>query len=404
MVELKRRRLLTGGAAALAAGAALTQCDPAQSAVVVGFGSQVVPFHGAHQAGIATPAQAHALFVALDLRADAGRSAHETLAAVLKLWSADAARLTQGRPALADTEPELATRPARLTVSVGLGPPVFDRIGLAHRRPPTAIDRPACRTDRRDPRYCGGEVLLQICAADPMVVAHTARVLLKNVRTMTVQRWRQHGFRTARGADRSGTTLRNLMGPVAGPANLRTAAAVARFVWDDGAAQPWFAGGTIAVLRRIRAELDTWDELDRASKEFAMGRRLDTGAPLTGTRETDEPDLTAQVNGIRSSRRIRMWHWPGRCTTGAVPAPAVQLRRPTGRRCHHRQRVDLRVLSACPGPPVRPGAAPVGGCGRHESVDHHGRVGDVRDAARGGRGWLAGPDPALMWRNSPTRP
>ncbi|WP_304114163.1 Dyp-type peroxidase [Mycolicibacterium bacteremicum] len=298
MVEVNRRRLLTGGAAALAAGAALTQCGAAQSATVAGFGGTVEPFHGAHQSGIETAAQAHALFVALDLRDEPGRSPRETLTAVLRLWSADAARLTQGRPALADTEPELALRPARLTVSVGLGPAVFDRIGLAHRRPPTAIDLPAFSTDRLERGFVGGDVLLQICADDPMVVAHTSRVLLKNVRAMTVQRWRQRGFRNAHGADASGSTMRNVMGQVDGTANLRSPAAFDRHVWDDGAAQPWFAGGTILVLRRVRAELDTWDELDRASKEFAVGRRLDTGAPLTGAREDDVPDLAAQVNGI----------------------------------------------------------------------------------------------------------
>ncbi|KAA0112943.1 Dyp-type peroxidase [Mycolicibacterium sp. P9-22] len=300
MVEVNRRRLLTGGAAALAAGAALTQCGAAQSAIPPpdGFGGVAEPFHGAHQSGITTAPQAHALFVALDLAPDAGRGARETLAAVLKLWSADAARLTQGRPALADTEPELAGRPARLTVSVGLGPGLFDRIGLAHRRPPTVIELPAFRTDRLDPRFCGGDVLLQICADDPMVVAHTSRVLLKNVRAMTRQRWRQHGFRHAHGADGSGRTMRNLMGQVDGTANLREAAEFDRFIWDEGAGQPWFAGGTILVLRRIRAEMDSWDELDRASKEFAVGRRLDTGAPLTGTREDDAPDLGAQVSGI----------------------------------------------------------------------------------------------------------
>jgi dye decolorizing peroxidase len=88
------------------------------------------------------------------------------------------------------------------------------------------------------------------------------------------------------------------MGQVDGTANLREAAEFDRFIWDEGAGQPWFAGGTILVLRRIRAEMDSWDELDRASKEFAVGRRLDTGAPLTGTREDDAPDLGAQVNGI----------------------------------------------------------------------------------------------------------
>ena len=189
---VNRRHLLTGGAAALAAGAALTQCGAAQSATpATGFGSSVEPFFGPHQAGVATAPQAHALFLALDLRSDGSAAPATTLAAVLRLWTADAARLTQGGPALADTEPELAQRPARLTVTVGLGPAAFDRTGLAGLRPPTAAEPPAFRTDRLDPRFCGGDLLLQICADDPVAVSHASRVLLKNVRAMTLQRWRQ---------------------------------------------------------------------------------------------------------------------------------------------------------------------------------------------------------------------
>lgn len=296
---VNRRRLLTGGAAALAAGAALTQCDPLRSdAAATLFDRVVEPFYGAHQSGVATPPQAHALFVALDLTPRSDRGARETLTAILKLWSSDAARLTRGEPALADTEPELAQQPARLTVTVGLGPGVFDRIGLAHRRPASANDLPAFRTDRLDPGWCGGDLLLQICADDPITVAHAGRVLLKNVRTMATQRWRQTGFRSAAGSHRAGGSMRNLMGQVDGTANITDAAAFDRLVWDDGADQPWFAGGTVLVLRRIRAEMDTWDELDRTSKELTVGRRLDSGAPLTGHRESDEPDLLATVNGI----------------------------------------------------------------------------------------------------------
>lgn len=291
---VNRRRLLTGGAAALAAGAALSQCTPAQSAAPAADPAETVePFHGAHQSGVATEPQTHALFLALDLTPPAGRSPRETLEAVLKLWTADAERLTQGNRALADTEPELAARPARLTVTVGLGPGVFDRIGLSRLRPPSVVELPRFGTDRLQPQWCGGDLLVQICADDPVVVAHASRVLRKNVRTMTTPRWRQSGFRGAPGA-----SMRNLMGQVDGTANLHGQAAFDRCVWDDGARQPWFAGGTVLVLRRIRAELDSWDELDRASKESVVGRRLDTGAPLTGHRETDEPDLTAAVGGI----------------------------------------------------------------------------------------------------------
>ncbi len=296
---VNRRRLLTGGAAAVAAGATLTQCSVAQSATPAdGFGTAVEPFHGKHQSGVATPPQAHALFIALDLQPRAGRSARDTLGAVLKLWTSDAARLTQGEPALADTEPELALRPARLTVTVGLGPAVFDHTGLSALRPETVAGLPAFSTDRLDPAWCGGDLLLQICADDPVVVAHASRVLLKNVRSMTRQRWRQSGFRNAYGANRPGGSMRNLMGQVDGTANLHDKKALDRYVWDDHPSAPWFSGGTVLVIRRIRAEMDSWDELDRASKELTVGRRLDTGAPLTGRKEADEPDLSAAVNGI----------------------------------------------------------------------------------------------------------
>lgn len=283
----------------MAAGAALTKCSVAQpSTPADGFGTAVEPFYGRHQSGVATPPQAHALFIALDLQPRAGRSARDTLGAVLKLWTSDAARLTQGRPALADTEPELALRPARLTVTVGLGPAVFDRAGLAALRPESVAALPAFGTDRLDPAWCGGDLLLQICADDPVVVAHASRVLLKNVRSLTRRRWRQSGFRNAHGSHRPGGSMRNLMGQVDGTANLRDEEAFDRYVWDDHASAPWFSGGTVLVIRRIRAEMDSWDELDRTSKELAVGRRLDTGAPLTGRKEADEPDLGAAVNGI----------------------------------------------------------------------------------------------------------
>jgi dye decolorizing peroxidase len=299
IIRVNRRRLLAGGAAAVAAGAAFTQCSSAQSATTTdGFGTTVEPFYGRHQSGVATPPQAHALFVALDLIPQAGRSARDTLSAVLKLWTSDAARLTQGEPALADTEPELALRPARLTVTVGLGPAVFDRVGLGHQRPESVTELPAFSTDQLDPARCGGDLLLQICADDPIVIAHASRVLLKNVRSMTRQRWRQSGFRNAHGANRPGGSMRNLMGQIDGTANLHDEADFDRHVWADQSSAPWFVGGTVLVVRRIRAEMDTWDELDRPSKELTVGRRLDTGAPLTGHREADVPDLGASVNGI----------------------------------------------------------------------------------------------------------
>lgn len=302
--SVTRRRLLAGGAAAagLAGTAGVSAWAVSGAHRPAGretFGAESVPFHGLHQAGISTAPQSNAVFVGLDLLPEVRRDARDALAAVLKLWTTDAERLTQGRPALADTEPELALRPARLTVTVGLGPALFGRLGLNRLKPPSAQQLPPFDVDRLERRWDGTELLLQICADDPLTVAHATRVLTKNVRTLATPRWRQTGFRSARGADPTGATMRNLMGQVDGTVNpIPGTADFDEVVWDDGNPQPWMAGGTMMVLRRIRMNLDAWDELDRASKELTVGRRLDTGAPLTGLLENDPVDITAQRDGI----------------------------------------------------------------------------------------------------------
>lgn len=292
---VSRRRVLGAGAlAAGVAGAGLTGCarrDTADAAA-----PQTEPFFGVHQSGVGTAPQAYATLVALDLRPD--RADRSTLTSVMKLWTADAARLTQGLPALADTEPELAAQPSRLTVTVGYGPELFTAVGLDAARPVSVAPLPPFRIDRLESRWSGGQLLLQVCADSLLTVSHACRVLVKNARSMTTVRWIQRGFRNPPRSAEPGASMRNLMGQVDGTVNLNTAAELDRLVWDDGRSQPWFTGGTTVVMRRIRAEMDTWDELDRTSKELVVGRRLDTGAPLTGSRESDAPDFTATLNGI----------------------------------------------------------------------------------------------------------
>jgi dye decolorizing peroxidase len=291
--RISRRALIGAGAAAAGiAGVGLTATAGAR-----GLGSATLatePFYGKHQAGIATRPQAHTTLIALDLRP--GHADRATLRSVMRLWTEDAARLTQGLPALADTEPELAADPARLTVTVGYGPELFDDAGLAAHRPSALRPLPHFAVDRLESRWCGGHLLLQLCADNPLAISHACRVLTKNVRTMTTIRWLQRGYRNPANAA-PGAPMRNVMGQIDGTVNL-DGAAVDDHVWCAGADRPWFAGGTILVVRRIRAEMDAWDEVDRRSKEMFVGRRLDTGAPLTGSREHDEPDFAAAVNGI----------------------------------------------------------------------------------------------------------
>ena len=293
-----RRQFLIGGAAAgigVAAGAAAgIGIDRAASAAAPAapappaplHGRETVAFFGTHQAGIATDAQAHALFLGLDLAADVDR---EGLGRLMRLLTDDAARLTQGHPALADTEPELALSPARLTVTFGFGPGFVARSGGT---PPSWLEPlPAFGVDRLRPEYSDGDLLIQIAADDPLTVAHAARMLLKDARRFTTVRWSQQGFRRAHGTERSGTTMRNLFGQVDGTSNPQPGTTdFDEVVW---ATAGWMAGGTGFVLRRIHMDLDGWDRLDRGGREASMGRALDTGAPLTGEKEFDEPDFEA---------------------------------------------------------------------------------------------------------------
>ncbi|MER7453685.1 Dyp-type peroxidase [Nocardia beijingensis] len=293
--RINRRRLLGGGAAAAgAAGVGLgavartgrREADPPASAATE-------LFYGPHQAGIGTRPQAHAAFVAFDLRPGVRR---DDLVGLLKIWTGDAARLTEGRPALADTEPELALRPARLTVTVGFGPAMFTAAGLEHRKPSWLRSLPPFPIDRLESAWTGGDLLLQVCAEEATTVSHTVRALCRSVTSLVTVRWVQRGFRDAA----PGRTPRNLMGQVDGTVNLAPGTPeFDRLVWDDGAAQPWLGGGTSCVLRRIAMTLDTWDQIDREERELTIGRTIANGAPLTGADEFDEPDFTAvDPNGI----------------------------------------------------------------------------------------------------------
>lgn len=292
-----RRQFLFGGAiagvgAAVAIGASqLVQSGPpaaseSESPAAPLNGAKTYPFYGAHQAGVETAAPAHGALVALDLHADVDRA---RLRGLLRMLTDDAARLTQGAPALADTEPELAATPAGLTVTFGFGPELVRRAGAA--APDWLRPLPAFTVDRLEDAYSGGDLLLQIGADEPLTVAHTVRMLLKDTRSFAEIRWIQHGFRRAHGSASEGTAMRNLFGQVDETVNPSPGSEdFAAVVWSqDG----WMNGGTSMVVRRIHMNLDTWDELDRPGREQAVGRTLDTGAPLTGKKEHDEPDFTA---------------------------------------------------------------------------------------------------------------
>ncbi|MFC4335967.1 Dyp-type peroxidase [Salininema proteolyticum] len=298
---ISRRGLIAAGAFGVAGGAALgvggtaLALDAERPDSGPEVGTATVPFYGEHQAGVETPPPAHGLFFALDLKkgTDADRFAR-----IMRLLTDDAARLTQGRAPLADTEPELAELPSNLTVTFGFGPSLFAKLGREDAMPENFAGLPAYESiDRLEDRWSGGDLLVQVCADDLMAVAHAQRMLLKDSRSFLGVRWVQRGFRNSAGVVEPEKTQRNVMGQLDGSANPRPGSEEFReTVWAGGSGP--FAGGTTLALRRIRVDLETWDKLDVGSKEVHVGRRLADGAPLTGGKESDDPDLEAKENGL----------------------------------------------------------------------------------------------------------
>ena len=253
-------------------------------------GRETVRFPGTHQAGIAITPQAHQSLVALTLHEGTTRGDVRRLLALL---TTDAGNLTAGRPALGDSEPEFALVPARLTVTFGFGPRLVQIVRGAAEVPTWLGPLPAYPIDRLREEWSGGDLLLQIASDDRVTVAHAVRMLVKDTRSFGTVAWHQSGFRRAYGSEPPGTTMRNMLGQVDGTVNVKPGdAAFAEVVWrDDG----WLDGGTTMVVRRIEMLQDKWDRLGRRGRELSVGRTLDVGAPLTGSREHDEPDFEANT-------------------------------------------------------------------------------------------------------------
>lgn len=292
---LSRRRLLAlggtaaAGAAAGAAGALVAPRPEGDAAAPTARPlPETVPFDGPHQAGIATRPQGHLLLTAYDLRPDARRTALDHL---LRGWTDAARALTTGTPVPGDPGIATGAGPAALTVTVGLGGVLLDRLGLP--RPPALVDLPAFDGDRIDRARSDGDLVVQLCCDDPLVLADADRVLRAVAAPAARPRWQDTGFQGA-GARRDGHTTRNLMGQFDGTNNTTTGSqTVGGPVWAGPADGAW-SGGTYLVFRRIRMLLDRWEKVPTASQEQVIGRHKVSGAPLGSARETDNVDLQAR--------------------------------------------------------------------------------------------------------------
>ena len=311
MSPLSRRRLLTSaglGAAGIGLGAGGYLVGQ-ESAEASGEGTGSVPFFGAHQAGIDTPAQDRLHFAAFDLLTESPTELRE----LLREWTRAAAEMTAGETigdvnemALAppdDTGETVGLLPSNLTVTIGFGPGLFERrgLGLAALRPAALREIPPLPADELNPGESGGEICVQACSDDPQVAFHAVRNLARIGRGTVAMRWSQLGFGRTSSTSRSQDTPRNLMGFKDGTVNIKAedTAAMERHVWVGGEGPAWMRGGSYLVTRRIRMLLEVWDRSSLADQEQTIGRAKYSGAPLGGQDEFEPLPLDEkQPSGV----------------------------------------------------------------------------------------------------------
>ncbi|MGW1497100.1 iron uptake transporter deferrochelatase/peroxidase subunit [Streptomyces mirabilis] len=320
-----RRSLIGWGGAGLALGAAAAggavamtrtgnDVDPAGAET-----GAAVAFHGAHQAGIATPVQDRLHFASFDVKTDD----RAEFVQMLKDWTAAARRMTAGHAVgegayggLAEAPPDdtgeaLGLKPSRLTLTIGFGPSLFEKygekFGLTGQRPEALVDLPPFPGDNLEKTRSDGDLCVQACADDPQVAVHAIRNLARIGFGKVAVRWSQLGFGKTSSTTPDAQTPRNLMGFKDGTRNIAGTEPdrLKKFVWvGEGEGPAWMTGGSYLVARRIRMNIETWDRTSLQEQEDVFGRDKGEGAPVGKAKERDEPFLKA----MKPDAHVRLAH------------------------------------------------------------------------------------------------
>jgi deferrochelatase/peroxidase EfeB len=275
------RRAFLGAAGGSLALAGLVGCSDNNSGTLAatppsGTPRPVSPT-GDHQAGIVTPnpAQAHLLTVVYDANHSHGSAIARIGQAVIDL--------TSGRDAhLAGLDP------ADLTVTVGVGPHLV-------RGAPSQVAAalPTFRNDVIPASGNGGDVMVQLCASDPLVLPGAAAAIAAAAGADLIERWRQSAFRGPAVTVRTGQYApRNLLGFVDGIVVARTPSQLTAGVWMP---RGQLAGGSVCVVRRMELDLDGFTALTVEEQEDVIGRRRASAVPLSGGTIATDPDLGAKT-------------------------------------------------------------------------------------------------------------
>ena len=249
-----------------------------------------VNFYGKHQSGITTPVQKNIYFASLTVLV----TTKEELQALFKKWTPLIVRLMNGesmvdlttntRVPTGDTGEADGLNASNLSITVGVGPSLFDKLGMAHLKPAELAELPHFPKDQLQKEYTGGDLCIQACADDPQVAFHAVRNLVRAASGKVEIKWSQAGFNSF---PAEGGTPRNLFAFKDGTVNpsITDEQDLNKVVWVD---KGWLKGGSYLVARKVQMHLETWDRTSLKDQEATFGRHRDSGAPLGKTKEFDD--------------------------------------------------------------------------------------------------------------------
>lgn len=308
-VNLNKRNILKGlGGSLLLASMGVKATEKQNCSPTLNY-QQAIPYLGEHQAGVITPEQKHASFIALNLTVETATDVKQ----VFTLLTQRIAFLTQPRKIEQKENPHLPPaesgilgtqlQPDELTVTVSLGDNFFDnRFGFKTKKPKRLEPMKPFPNDRLDTQWCGGDLLLQICANSQESVIYALRDILKYLSGQLYPLWKIDGFLPARDIDKHQTPI-NLFGFKDGtgnaPATDQTLMNDLVWITSKEKEPAWCLGGSYQAVRLIRFALEFWDRTPLEDQENNFGRHRVTGAPIGMKHEMDDPDFKSDPHGDR---------------------------------------------------------------------------------------------------------
>ena len=256
------------------------------------------PFRGDHQQGVTAPAAPSGVVMGVDVLAQD----REELGKVLQGLTGQIEQI-------------MANSDQGVSVVVGFGDSLFDdRFGLASQKPTELQPMPTFANDSLiDPESSHGDMSLIVNGAAPDVVDQAVQQIFDASGGALQIRWSEIGHNEILPeAGYREAPVRNLLGFKDGTVNLSpdNDEVMDGLVWVAAIDQQpeWALGGTYQALRVIAMFLDPWNQTSVDEQETIIGRERESGAPLGGLNETDDPyffDLDFASHIGRVNPRVR---------------------------------------------------------------------------------------------------